>query len=245
MHHFFVKQEQIREKTIRITGADQTHLGRVLRAKRGERILISDGEGYEYTCEIETITEEETIARILWKEAADRELPVKLTLFQGLPKGDKMEWIIQKTVELGVSRIVPVKTKRSVVKLEGEKAEKKRIRWQAVAEGAAKQAKRSAIPEVANVCSMEEALKEAETLDLLLFPYELAEGMEETRKRLEEVKGKQSAGIFIGPEGGFEEVEVETAVRAGACPITLGKRILRTETAGMYLLSVLGYLLEK
>ena len=245
MHHFFVKQDQIQEKKIRITGEDGNHLQKALRAKEGERILISDEQGFEYTCEISEITEGEVIAKILWKEEADRELPVRLTLFQGLPKGDKMELVIQKAVELGAVRIVPVETKRSVVKLDEKKAEKKQSRWQAIAESAAKQSKRAVIPEVLPALSMKEALKEAEELDMLLIPYELAEGMDETRKRLQEVKEKRTAGIFIGPEGGFEEAEVEMAVQAGAYPITLGKRILRTETAGLYLLSVLGFLLEK
>ena len=245
MHHFFVKQDQIQEKNIRITGEDGDHLRKVLRAKISERILVSDEQGFEYTCEISEITDEEVIAKILWREEADRELPVSLTLFQGLPKGDKMELVIQKAVELGVVRIVPVETKRSVVKLDEKKAEKKQSRWQAIAESAAKQSKRAVIPEVLPVLSMKEALKEAEELDMVLIPYELAEGMEKTRKRLQEVKEKCTAGIFIGPEGGFEEAEVELAVQAGAHPITLGKRILRTETAGLYLLSVLGFLLEK
>lgn len=245
MHHFFVGNDQIQENSIRITGEDGNHLQRVLRAKEGERILVSDEEGFEYTCEISGFSEDEVLTKILWKEAADRELNVKITLFQGLPKGDKMELIIQKAVELGAAGIVPVETKRCVMKLDAKKAEKKRERWQAVAKSAAKQSKRSLIPEIHPVCSMKQALKEAEGMDMILLPYELAEGMEETRRRLKEAGTKASVGIFIGPEGGFEEAEVELAVQAGAYPITLGKRILRTETAGMYLLSVLGYLLEE
>lgn len=244
MHHFFVKDEQIQDKEIRICGEDGKHLRKVLRVKEGERILVNDEQGFEYTCEISGFTETEVIASIRWKEAADRELPIELTLFQGLPKGDKMELIIQKAVELGVAQIVPVETKRCVVKLDEKKAEKKQSRWQAIAESAAKQSKRAVIPKVCPVCSMKEALREAENMDMLLIPYELAEGMEETRKRLQEVKEKRSVGIFIGPEGGFEEEEVSLAGEAGAYPITLGKRILRTETAGLYLLSVLGFLLE-
>lgn len=245
MHHFFVKDEQIQDKEIRIGGEDGNHLRRVLRIKEGEQILVNDDQGFEYTCQISGFSETEVIAKILWKEAADRELPVKLTLFQGLPKGDKMELIIQKAVELGVAQIVPVATKRSVVKLDEKKAEKKQSRWQAIAESAAKQSKRAVIPQVFPVLPMKEALKEAGKMDMLLIPYELAEGMEETRKRLNEVKQKQSVGIFIGPEGGFEEEEVRLASEVGAYPVTLGKRILRTETAGLYLLSVLGFLLEK
>ena len=244
MHHFFVRNEQIQENCIRITGEDGNHLQKALRIKKGERILVSDEQGFEYTCEISGFSEEAVLAEICWKEASDRELPVNITLFQGLPKGDKMEFIIQKAVELGAAKIVPVEMKRCVVKLDEKKAEKKQARWQAVAESAAKQSKRALIPEIGPVCSMKQALKEAEGLDMILLPYELAEGMEETRERLKEAGQKASIGIFIGPEGGFEKEEAAQAVQAGAYPITLGRRILRTETAGMYLLSVLGYLLE-
>lgn len=244
MHHFFVKDSQIQENCIRIDGEDGKHLSRVLRAKEGEKILVSDEQGFEYTCEISGFSEAGVSAKILWKEAADRELPVKITLFQGLPKGDKMEFIIQKAVELGAVEIVPVETKRCVVKLDAKKAEKKRERWQAIAQSAAKQSKRAVIPQVQMVCSMKQAVKEAEALDMILLPYELARGMEETRRLLGEIKKKASVGIFIGPEGGFEKAEVDFAMEAGAYPITLGKRILRTETAGLYLLSVLGFLLE-
>lgn len=244
MHHFFVGNEQIQGNSIQIMGEDGNHLQKVLRAKKGERILISDEQGFEYTCEISGFLQEGVLTEILWKEAADRELPVNIILFQGLPKGDKMEFVIQKAVELGAVKIVPVEMKRCVVKLDERKADKKRERWQAIAESAAKQSKRAIIPEIGAVCSMKQAIKEAESLDMLLLPYEMAENMEETRKRLKEAEQKASIGIFIGPEGGFAREEAEMAVQAGAYSITLGKRILRTETAGLYLLSVLGFLLE-
>lgn len=244
MHHFFVKDHQVQDNKIVITGEDSNHLRKVLRIKEGEQILVNDEQGFEYTCEISGITEDEVLTTVLWKEAADRELPVEITLFQGLPKGDKMELIIQKAVELGAARIVPVATKRAVVKLDEKKAEKKQARWQAIAESAAKQSKRAIIPEVESVLTMKQAVQMAKGLDEILIPYELAEGMEYTRNTLEKIKDVKSVGIFIGPEGGFEESEVALAKESGAKPITLGKRILRTETAGLYLLSVLGYLLE-
>lgn len=245
MHHFFVKDHQVQDNKIVITGEDSNHLRKVLRIKEGEQILVNDEQGFEYTCEISGITEDEVLTTVLWKEAADRELPVEITLFQGLPKGDKMELIIQKAVELGAARIVPVATKRAVVKLDEKKAEKKQARWQAIAESAAKQSKRAIIPEVESVFTMKQAVQMAKGLDEILIPYELAEGMEYTRNTLEKIKDVKSVGIFIGPEGGFEESEVALAKESGAKPITLGKRILRTETAGLYLLSVLGYLLEE
>ena len=156
-----------------------------------------------------------------------------------------MELIIQKAVELGAYAVVPVETRRCVVKLDAKKAQKKVARWQQISESAAKQSKRMLIPEVKNVMSWKEALALAKELDVLLIPYELAKGMKETREILGAIQPGQSIGIFIGPEGGFEEEEVRDAMEAGAKPVTLGKRILRTETAGMTMLSILMFALEK
>lgn len=244
MHHFFVKQEQVKEKEIVLEGSDVNHLKNVLRVKIAEELLICDEEGKEYTCKIEEIGEEYIKARILWAEESDRELPSKIYLFQGLPKSDKMELIIQKAVELGVYEIIPVATKRCVVKLDAKKADSKVKRWQAISESAAKQAKRSVIPNIHSVLTYRDALEYAKELEGIIIPYELATDMENTRQILNMLSNKKSIGIFIGPEGGFEEDEVLSAKEAGAEEITLGKRILRTETAGLYLLSVLGYLLE-
>lgn len=244
MHHFFVKQEQVGEKEIYLEGSDVNHLKNVLRVKIDEEIQICDEEGKEYTCKITEISEASITAQIIWVESADRELASKIYLFQGLPKSDKMELIIQKAVELGAYEVVPVATKRCVVKLDAKKADSKVKRWQAIAESAAKQAKRSVIPNVHSVLTFGEALEYAKELDGLLIPYELATDMEHTRQVLKEISEKKSIGIFIGPEGGFEEEEVDKARNIGAREITLGNRILRTETAGLYLLSVLGFLLE-
>ena len=155
-----------------------------------------------------------------------------------------MEWIVQKAVELGAYRVVPFAAKRSVVRLDEKKAAKKQARWQLIAKGAAEQSGRGIIPEVGAACSFAEALRMAGELDVVLLPYELEEGMKETARILEEIAPGQSVGIFIGPEGGFEEEEVEQAKRAGAHAVTLGKRILRTETAGLTALSILMYHLE-
>ena len=151
---------------------------------------------------------------------------------------------MQKAVELGVYQVIPVATKRSVVKLDAKKAEKKTERWQQIAQSAAKQAGRGYIPEVHSVMTYKEAMEYARKLDVVLIPYELAEGMEETKKMIRQIQPGQSVGIFIGPEGGFEIEEVEEAINAGAKAITLGKRILRTETAGLTTLSVLMFHLE-
>lgn len=246
MQRFFVETYQIEEENhcIHVTGADVNHIKNVLRMKQGEELWISDGGTKEYRCEIESLGDEEVLLHIIYAQEPNYELPNRIYLFQGLPKADKMELIIQKAVELGAYAIVPVETKRCVVKLDEKKAAKKTARWQQIAESAAKQSKRMLIPNVHQVLSFKEALKYAESMDIRLIPYELAKGMQETKEILAAIEQGQSIGIFIGPEGGFEEKEVETAISEGAKPITLGKRILRTETAGLAILSVLMFQLE-
>jgi 16S rRNA (uracil1498-N3)-methyltransferase len=155
-----------------------------------------------------------------------------------------MELIIQKAVELGVYQVIPVETKRSVVKLDAKKAKNKVARWNAIAESAAKQSKRQIIPKVGDVCTFKEALAYAKGLDMAVIPYEEAKDMQYTKQVLAKVKAGMDVGIFIGPEGGFSEGEIEAATAQDVVPITLGKRILRTETAGLMILSVLMYQLE-
>ena len=244
MYQFFVEDEQVQQDRICIVGSDVNHIGHVLRMKTGEKIRISDQSGRSYFCRILEITEEEVWAQIEDTDEMGTEFSHKVYLFQGLPKSDKMELIIQKAVELGAYEIIPVETKGCVVKLDGKKAAKKVERWQQIAESAAKQSKRMLIPNVHQVLSFKEALKYAESMDIRLIPYELAKGMQETKEILAAIEQGQSIGIFIGPEGGFEEKEVEAAISEGAKPITLGKRILRTETAGLAILSVLMFQLE-
>lgn len=244
MYHFFIHQDQIGEDSIRITGPDVNHMKNVLRMGAGEEVLISNGVDKDYLCEIVSVTSSEVIARILSVDEAGKELPAKIYLFQGLPKSDKMEFIIQKAVELGVYQIVPVETRRTVVKLDKKKEESKLRRWSAVSESAAKQSGRLIVPEVAGVMTFEKALALSKKFDMTVIPFEHAKGMEETRQILSAIKPGMNAGIFIGPEGGFEDSEIELAKSFGARPITLGKRILRTETAGLSVLSVLSFLLE-
>lgn len=244
MQQFFAEPSWIRENKIYMQGADVNHIKNVLRMKPGEDVRVSDGGGKAYLCCIHSYEGQTAVLDILKELDPDTELPSRIVLFQGLPKGDKMEWIVQKAVELGVYRIVPFAAKRSVVKLDEKKAEKKQARWQLIAKGAAEQSGRGIIPEVGAVCSFAEALRMAGELDVVLIPYELEEGMKETARILEGITPGQSVGIFIGPEGGFEEEEVEQAKMAGAHAVTLGKRILRTETAGPAVLSILMYHLE-
>lgn len=244
MYHFFVTPDQVKDGEIWIEGSDVNHIKNVLRMKNGEALQISDGNNHKYLCEISSMTPEHVCVRIVEEVETDTELPSKIYLFQGLPKNDKMEWIVQKAVELGVYEIIPVATKRAVVKLDDKKAAKKVERWNAISEGGAKQSGRTVIPKVKNVMSYKEAVAYAEQLQVVLIPYELAEGMNETKRVIESIMPGQSVGVFIGPEGGFEQQEVRYALEHGAREITLGKRILRTETAGLTTLSILMYHLE-
>ena len=241
MHHFFVRPEQISGKEAYIEGPDWNHAANVLRVRPGEQVLLSVGEDWNYLCTVREVDRagQRILLSVLEENRDVRELPVKISLYQGLPKSDKMELIIQKAVELGAARVVPVETARCVVKLDRKKAESKRARWQAISESAAKQSGRSVIPEIAMPMKYAAALKEAADSDVRLIPYENAEGMERTRKILESVQPGQKIAVFIGPEGGFEETEIRQAEEAGFEAVTLGKRILRTETAGFVVLSLL------
>lgn len=245
MYRFFVEPNQIGEELIVIVGKDVNHIKNVLRMKIGETILISDGSDKEYICSVEKIADDEITAKIEDINGKTRELPIKVTLFQALPKGDKMETIIQKMVELGAYQVVPMSTKRCVVKLDAKNAANKVKRWNAIAESAAKQSKRGIIPEVAEVHTFKEAVEKAKELDMILIPYEEAKNMVYTREIISKIEPGMSVGIFIGSEGGFSKEEVQTAKDNGAEEITLGKRILRTETAGMTVMAVLMYLMEE
>lgn len=246
MHQFFVEPSQIQNKTVYIYGKDVNHIKNVLRMKTGEEISISNGiDDREYRCAIQTISEDEVICELRFIKESAHELPVKVTLFQGLPKSDKMELIIQKAVELGVFEIVPVVTSRTIVKLDAKKARAKNDRWQMISETAAKQSKRAIIPNVKLPMSFSDALKYAENMKVKLIPYEMAEGMDYTREVISKINKGDSVAVFIGPEGGFSESEIKLSIEQKVEPITLGKRILRTETAGMCVLSILLYQLEE
>lgn len=244
MYHFFAKQENIFDDYILIDGEDVNHIKNVLRMKEDDEVLISSGDNTDYHCVISEIGSSTIKASITSADTEGKELPSKIYLFQGLPKADKMEFIIQKAVELGAYEIVPVAMKRSVVKLDAKKEESRIKRWNGISESAAKQSKRSIIPAINKVMTFGEAVKYAEKLDIVLLPYECAEGMDVTKKIISSIEPGKSIGIFIGPEGGFELSELEKATAADFKVITLGKRILRTETAGLTILSVLMFYLE-
>ena len=245
MYQFFVEPGQIQGRRIIITGSDVNHIRNVLRMKPGEEIAVSNGtDGREYRCGIESFTEDEVICSLRFVKEDGVELPSRIFLFQGLPKADKMELIVQKAVELGAYEVIPVAARRCVVRLDEKKAASRISRWQGIAEAAAKQSRRGIIPQVHPVMNMREAVAYAHAMEVKLIPYELAENMGHTKEILEAVKPGTDIAVFIGPEGGFEQEEIELATAAGIEPVTLGRRILRTETAGLTVLSWLMYHLE-
>lgn len=236
MQQIFVNEGPVNDSFV-ITGDDMHHLVRVVRLKRGEVIRVSSADGLNYLCEVSDITSDELIAKIK-EEVPSTELSNKIYLFQALPKGDKMETIIEKCVELGVHEIIPVQMKNCIVKLDDKKKKSKLTRYQTVAETAAKQSKRSIIPKVADFMSFKDAFEYAKSLDILLLPYESKNGMKDTFDALDSIKEGMSIGVFIGPEGGFDSSEIEL-VRESCRIISLGRRILRTETAAICTLSML------
>lgn len=245
MYQFFVDPSQINGNRVLITGTDVNHIKNVLRMKPGEEISVSNGiDGRQYRCSIEEIQDETVICSLDSVREDGLELSAKVILFQGLPKADKMELIIQKAVELGVYEIVPVACKRSVVRLDPKKEKSKLTRWQGISEAAAKQSKRRIVPAVREVMTMHEAVSYASGMHVRLIPYELAEGFEHTKEMISSIQPGQTVAVFIGPEGGFDEMEIVAAQAGKLEPITLGKRILRTETAGFTVLSWIMYHLE-
>lgn len=232
MYNFFAAENSRQGDTYTISGQDHNHIKNVLRMRVGDTFLVSENE-MSSLCVITEIEEDFTLVKITEENFRNTELPVKIYLFQGLPKADKMELIIQKCVELGVYEIIPTEMQRCVVKLDTKKKASKKDRWQAISESAAKQSKRNIIPAVSPVLSFKEALKKAENLDLIIVPYENERGMAETKDTLSKIGKGSKVGIFIGSEGGFEESEIEKIKGIGGIPISLGERILRTETAAI------------
>lgn len=231
MYNFFATEQKRNADRFCIDGADFNHIKNVLRMAVGEKLLVSCS-GVTSLCKIEEFKPDYAVVQIITENYQNTELPIDIYLFQGLPKGDKAELIIQKTVELGVCKIIPVEMNRCVVKLDEKKKKAKTTRWQAIAESAAKQSKRTTIPEVSEPVPFKTALEKAKSLDLLLIPYENKSGMKSTVNALKKIKSGMSVGIMIGPEGGFEESEIELASEIGET-VSLGKRILRTETAAI------------
>lgn len=262
MYKFFVPAGDILEDKIIIRGEDVNHILNVLRMHIGDQLLLSAEipQGFditpdastcrtlvqlEYLCDIAKMDKSQIICNITDRIEIDRELPCEITLFQGMPKGDKLETIIQKAVELGVGRVVPVIMSRSISRPDERKSERKLSRYQEIARAAAKQSKRGIIPAICSPISMKEALEYMKNMDILLVPYEEAEDMEYSRSIINNILPGQRIGIAVGPEGGFEEREIEAIKSEGGKAITLGPRILRTETAAMTLLAWLGLVLQQ
>ncbi|MEE0945453.1 MAG: 16S rRNA (uracil(1498)-N(3))-methyltransferase [Acutalibacteraceae bacterium] len=243
MFNFFVDESKVVNNGYIIDGNDYNHIVNVLRMKINDEILVSVC-GKSDLCKISSISGNDIFAEIIEENHNCAELPVNIVLFQGLPKSDKMELIIQKTVELGVSKIYPVEMKNCVVRLDEKKKVSKVTRWQAIAESAAKQSKRNVIPQVCEVISYKNMLQIAKDLDLFLVPYENFNGMASLTEALDLIKKGTSVGILIGPEGGFDLKEIEAVINSGGKTVSLGKRILRTETAAIVSASALMLYIE-
>ena len=244
MQHFFAPSENAESGRITITGPDVNHITNVLRLKTGDRIVVADGQDRDSLCEIEEAGPGFVRCKVLPQELAETECPVRLHLFQGLPKGDKMELIIQKAVELGAASVVPVEMKRCVMRLDEKKKASRTERWQRIAESAAKQSGRRIIPAVELPLSFAKAVEKASRMETVLVPYENAGDIAATRRLLAEVPKNSDCALFIGPEGGFDPAEIKKLEEAGAHVMTLGPRILRTETAGMAALAMCTLMME-
>lgn len=240
MHKFFTMQENINDSLGKIIGDDVKHIYKVLRLSEGEKIVLNNCNGKEYLGKISSISKTEVLVDILEELDINNESPVKFYLFQGLPKSQKMDLIVQKGTELGITEFIPTITERVDVKLKGEF--KKLDRLNRIALEAAKQSKRSIIPKVSEPIDFKEVLKKIEEIDLFVVPYENAENFG-IKGLVKEIKDKNinNIGIIVGPEGGFEASEIEALKEKGAYVITLGNRILRTETAGFVVTSLLQY----
>lgn len=240
MHRFFIKRGNIFKGGITIEGDDVRHIERVLRLGLKDKIVLCDGHGTDYIVSIEDMDKHSIRTIILSKEESKGEPSVNAVLYQGIPKSTKMDLIIQKCTEIGIARVVPVMTVRTVVKLESDKDERRKVeRWSKIAEEAAKQSGRGRIPIVDMPMTFEQALNNARKLDMSIIPYELENNV--SLKEALQGKTVENIGFFIGPEGGFEPGEMDKAKAAGVVPVTLGKRILRTETAGFAVLTSIMY----
>ncbi|GKX31150.1 ribosomal RNA small subunit methyltransferase E [Vallitalea longa] len=244
MHRFFVEPNQIVENEIRIVGEDVKHIKNVLRMNKNEEIIICDGHSNDYYCIINSIEDNSINTKIITKTQSETELNTRIYLFQALPKQSKMELIVQKAVELGVYEVIPVITDRSIVKIDNKNSAKKLARWNKVAGSAAKQSNRGIIPKVNNIMKFQDAIEYSRQMDTTIFPYENAKNIKESREFINKLCCER-IGVFIGPEGGFSLDEIEKAKSSEANIITLGKRILRTETAGLAILSLLMFQLEE
>jgi 16S rRNA (uracil1498-N3)-methyltransferase len=243
MPRFFVEPEAICEGHATVAGGDAYHIARSLRMAVGDEITLADGSGKEYLCRLTKIRDEECTAEVISEQISHSESPAEITLYMAYPKSDKLELIIQKSVELGAARIVPFESSRCIKRPKAEKIEKQTARLQRIAEEAAKQCGRARLPIVREPISFKKMLEEAATAELSLFCYE-GGGTRSLKEVLSSDTAPSSISVIIGSEGGFSPEEAEAAVAAKLTPVNLGPRILRCETAPMYALSAISYQLE-
>lgn len=245
MPKYFTTTDRIADNIILLDEDTSAHIAKVLRGKVGDLLLIGDGNGTDYDCVIKEITKKQVTAEILSSHQNLNEPQVEITLYQSLPKGDKMELVIQKCVEIGIHRIVPIKTEHSVVNWD-KKADKKTERWNKISLAAAKQCGRGIIPQVADIITFEQAIEDSKKYDGRIIPYEKEEdySLKRFTKCFSAQENKKSIAVFIGPEGGFSDREIQLAKESGITSVTLGKRILRTETAGLVSTVILLHELE-
>lgn len=241
MPKFFVTSDKISDSQIIIDTEDVAHISRVLRLGEGDLLTVCDSQGTDYEAEIVSLGQKEILCKINSKSMSASEPNIKVTLFQGLPKASKMEYIIQKTTELGITEIVPAKLSRCVVKIDNKKDEAKKLdRWQKISESAAKQSGRGIIPKISPIMTLDEIIERSKEFDLFFVPYECEE-QKTLRNVLLSKKDIKTVGFLIGPEGGFDIAETEKLRSTGIDTVTLGKRILRTETAGEAVLAMTMY----
>ena len=243
MPRFFVEPDAIADGTATVTGGDAYHIARSLRMAVGDEITLADGSGKEYICRLTKIRDEECTAEILSEQASTSESPAEITLYMAYPKSDKLELIIQKSIELGAARIVPFESSRCIKRPKAEKIEKQTARLQRIAEEAAKQCGRAKLPVVAEPISFKKMLEEARAAELSLFCYE-GQGTKSLKNVLSTDSIPKTVSVIVGSEGGFSPEEAEAAEAAGLIPVNLGPRILRCETAPMYALSAISYQIE-
>ena len=241
MPKFFTARENIKDTTLIIDSEDANHLKKVLRINVGDKITVCDGAGIDYTVRVSEIGKNEIECDIIDRQKSDTEPNINITLYQGLPKAAKMDYIIQKNTELGISKIVPAKLARCVVKLENKAAEDKKCeRWQKIAIASAKQSGRGIVPVIDNPMTVDEIIEDVKDYDLVFVPYE-CEDQSRLKTIVESVPDAKDIAFIIGPEGGFDISEIEKLKAAGIKTVTLGKRILRTETAAEAVVSMLMY----
>jgi len=246
LQRYFIKDDQIRDDQITIVGPDVHHMVNVMRFSVSDQVILCTDQKKSYVVEILSLTKTEVQVKVVTQKSEGVELPVFVTIAQGIIKSDKMDWVIQKGTECGASGFVPIRMKRSVAKVDPKKASSKACRWQKIALEAARQSHRQVVPAVADVASFSQLLTMGESYDVCLFAYE-AFGEEDKQRLATTLRGVEDGArilILVGPEGGIDEIEVDALTKAGFMPMGLGPRILRTETAPIYVLSAISYALE-